>query len=172
MKIQYMMEFVYLVEKLNFTATASEFHLTQPTVSKHVQMLEDALGLPLLARTTHTVEVTEAGGAAYASFKRILQEHDRLMADMERLRHDLSGELRVGVLYYGIREYVQPFVNAFRKALPQIKVIYVSCQNYQVFELLKNGRIDIGIVARVDEEAVAQFDYVPIKREHLKCMIS
>lgn len=172
MKVSYMREFVYLVEKLNFTTTANKFFLTQPTLSKHMQIIEDTLGLPLLTRTTHTVEITEAGKAVYDSFKSIICEYDKLSREMERLQHSLSGQLRIGALYYGIKEYVQPFVNDFKKAFPQISVIYVSCQNYQVIEMLRNGTIDIGVVARINEDEIKQFNYIPIVNETLKCMVS
>jgi len=71
------------------------------------------------------------------------------MADMERLRHDLSGELRVGVLYYAHQRVCAAVRQRLSKGPAADQSHLRSCQNYQVFELLKNGRIDIGIVARV-----------------------
>ncbi len=47
---------------LSFTGAAQSMHISQSALSRHVAMLEDLLGQPLLARRPHGLALTEAGG--------------------------------------------------------------------------------------------------------------
>jgi DNA-binding transcriptional LysR family regulator len=61
MNLQYIDEFVHLARTLNFTQTANEMHVTQPTLSKHMAMLETDLKTKLFDRTSSGVHLTEEG---------------------------------------------------------------------------------------------------------------
>lgn len=58
MRIEYLREYVRLAQTLSFTKTADEFYITQPTLSKHVQLMERELGASLLVRSTHETTLT------------------------------------------------------------------------------------------------------------------
>ena len=45
----------------SFSAAASELSVTHGAVSRHIRMLEDSLGLPLLHRSAHGTKPTEEG---------------------------------------------------------------------------------------------------------------
>ena len=53
--------FVSLSQTLNFTKTANEFYVTQPTVSNYIKSLENSLGVTLLNRNSHSVSLTAEG---------------------------------------------------------------------------------------------------------------
>ena len=54
-------EFVLLARYLNFSKTAQELNLTQPTLSRHIVQLEEELGMQLFRRDKQSVTLTEAG---------------------------------------------------------------------------------------------------------------
>ena len=55
--------FVTLAEELHFGRAAAREHIVQSALSQRLQRLERELGTPLLERTTHHVQLTEAGSA-------------------------------------------------------------------------------------------------------------
>ena len=61
--------FLSLSKTLNFTKTANEFYVTQPTVSNYIKVLENSVGVQLLRRDSHSVSLTPAGKefVAYAN---------------------------------------------------------------------------------------------------------
>ena len=80
--------FLALSESLNFSKTAEQLFMTQPSLSKAIQDLEAALGLPLFERTTRSVRLTP-GGARMATLARsIVGEFDtglrRMQSSAER----------------------------------------------------------------------------------------
>ena len=66
--------FAKVVESASFAAAASHFGMSPGMVSKHVQALEERLGVRLLNRTTRRVGATEVGQDYYERSRRILAE--------------------------------------------------------------------------------------------------
>jgi DNA-binding transcriptional LysR family regulator len=87
--------FAKVVDSASFAAAARHFGMSPAMVSKHVQTLEDRLGVRLLNRTTRKVSPTEAGQEYYERAVRILAE----MEDAETAAGDMQtsprGQLRV-----------------------------------------------------------------------------
>jgi len=87
--------FAKVVDSASFAAAARHFGMSPAMVSKHVQTLEDRLGVRLLNRTTRKVSPTEAGQDYYERAVRILAE----MEDAETAAGDMQtsprGQLRV-----------------------------------------------------------------------------
>lgn len=58
---QQLLSFVAVSETGSFTRAADRVYLSQSTVSQQIRRLEEALGKPLLERTSHQVQLTEEG---------------------------------------------------------------------------------------------------------------
>ncbi|MEQ3624744.1 MAG: LysR substrate-binding domain-containing protein [Celeribacter sp.] len=56
-------DFLELARELNFSRAAEGRNLTQPAFSRRIRNLEDAIGTPLVTRTTRAVALTPAGQA-------------------------------------------------------------------------------------------------------------
>ncbi|TWF80792.1 DNA-binding transcriptional LysR family regulator [Pseudonocardia hierapolitana] len=76
---------VAIVDTGGFTGAAAELGVTQPSVSRAIAALEDALGVRVLRRTSREVLLTTAG-------ERVLARARRVLAEVE----DLVGEARSG----------------------------------------------------------------------------
>ncbi|MBZ0231695.1 MAG: LysR family transcriptional regulator, partial [Deltaproteobacteria bacterium] len=69
-----MTSFRRIVEARSFSAAARQLGLSAAAVTKHVQWLEDEVGVPLLHRTTRSVAPSEAGAAYYQRCVEILDD--------------------------------------------------------------------------------------------------
>ncbi|MCF0230504.1 MAG: LysR family transcriptional regulator, partial [Parasporobacterium sp.] len=69
MKSEHIKEFIVLAEELNYTKAAKKLYISHSSLSKHIAEAERELGVQLFVRTTHAVELTEAGRSVYRSFK-------------------------------------------------------------------------------------------------------
>ena len=97
--------FAELIRLQSFSATASALNLTQPTVSKIIQALEEELGVPLLCRENgrkkRQVQPTAIGEEVYRHALNLLHERDLLLARVDDYRHVKSGTLRLGLALFG-----------------------------------------------------------------------
>src|SRR5579863_6122025 len=66
--------FARVASTRSFSGAARELGISQATASKHVQTLEDWLGVRLLHRTTRRVALTDAGESFFAQCSRILDD--------------------------------------------------------------------------------------------------
>jgi DNA-binding MarR family transcriptional regulator len=86
-----------VAENHSFTRAAEALHVSQPTLSQQIKLLEEALDAQLLDRSGRTVRLTDAGEVYVRHARRALEELDaakRAVVDLE----DLSrGYLRLGM---------------------------------------------------------------------------
>src|SRR5438552_4160644 len=68
-----MRTFVRVAERGSLSAVARELGLGQSTVTRHLRELEEAVGVPLLSRTTRRVTMTDEGSGYYAHCVQILR---------------------------------------------------------------------------------------------------
>jgi DNA-binding transcriptional LysR family regulator len=86
--------FAAVVETQSFSSASRQLRLAASSVTKHVQLLEQALGVALVHRTTRRISVTDAGERFYDQCLGILAQIDTATAIMVAERA-LSGHLRV-----------------------------------------------------------------------------
>lgn len=80
MKIEYLYEFVKLAELGSFQNTADSMYISQPTLSKHIQSIEQELGLPLINRKSSVFSLTSAGMEYLAYAKQICDIQNRYLS--------------------------------------------------------------------------------------------
>jgi DNA-binding transcriptional LysR family regulator len=61
MDLNWLEDFVAVVEEGGFSRAAERRHVTQPALSRRIRALEDWLGTPLFERATHKLSLTPAG---------------------------------------------------------------------------------------------------------------
>ncbi len=87
--------FARVLELRSFTAAARDLGVSQATVSKHVQTLEEWLGWQLLTRTTRRVAPTREGEGFYIHCRRIMDEIDDVR--VETAGAPLQGHVRLSL---------------------------------------------------------------------------
>lgn len=149
MKISDMHAFNTLAKHLNFTRAANELFITQPTLSKYILRIEDELSVTLFVRTKHGVELTEIGQIVHETFKDIVERYSILQGKI--VPHTINnGELKIGMLYYAINEYISPVLKASRRKFPDANFLLFSYQPNPLIKDLFDDKIDVGVVFNVD----------------------
>jgi DNA-binding transcriptional LysR family regulator len=79
----------------SFAAAAAELGMSPSAVSHAVRSVEDRLGIPLFARTTRSVSLTEAGGRFFAGAEPALTDLDKAVEGLTSERGEVTGLLRI-----------------------------------------------------------------------------
>jgi DNA-binding transcriptional LysR family regulator len=139
--------FLTAAENLNFSETAKQLHLSQPTVSHHIKTLEEELAVTLFERTGAGLRLTEAGRLMLPWARRLMHDSTDLQAMMSSLR-EAAGELRIACSTTA-GKYVLPQLAArFRSKYPGIQVRIPACAPEQVALNLLEGDAHIGVLSR------------------------
>lgn len=138
--------FIAVAEKKNFSRAAEELHMTQPSVSQQIQLLERNLGTKLLNRTNKFVELTKAGEIVYSHAKEITGLYKRMSTLVNDLMNEANGLLKIGASYtFG--EYVLPYMLAkLKHQYPNVTPSVLIGNTREIAQAVFNHQIDIGIV--------------------------
>lgn len=117
-----MRTFVRVAERGSLSAVARELGVGQSTISRQLRELEEALGAPLLSRTTRRVAMTDEGSRYYASCLRILRLIEEAGDDVRAGRGAPAGTVRISCTSaLGVLQ-VSRLVFAFQDLHPEIEV--------------------------------------------------
>ncbi len=117
-----MRSFVRVAERGSLSAVARELGLGQSTISRHLQELEDAVGVPLLSRTTRRVTLTDEGSRYYANCVQILRLIEQAGDEARGARGAASGTIRIScTAAFGIL-HITRLVFAFQDRYPDIAI--------------------------------------------------
>ncbi len=117
-----MRSFVAVVEAGSFVGGAAAVGLSKQAVSSHVAELERRLGVRLLHRTTRRLSLTEGGQVFFARARELLDEMDRLEADVSSGSAEPAGLLRINApLTFGIL-HLAPLWGRFAKLHPKLSL--------------------------------------------------
>ena len=138
--------FYWVAELQSFSQAAELLSLRQPTVSAHVQELEEALGGSLLYRIHGRVSLTPLGKVLAERAKTLLAFKRQTMAAVEQFHGTLSGELWVGGSNIP-GEYLLPQkLGAFTKKFPEVKPILRIRDSAGIVEDVLDGKVELGFV--------------------------
>ena len=118
--IQYEL-FASVARTNNISKTAAEFDLTQPAVSHHIIMLEEALGVKLLNRTNRGATLTEAGEEYLSYVENILSVSTEAEARMKSIAEGTASKVTVAALS-SAAGFINRFLLEFARENPDIKV--------------------------------------------------
>lgn len=131
----------------NFAQAARECFVTQPTLSMQIQKLEDYLQVIVFDRSKSPVEPTPMGKKVLEYAKKVMHGANELEELSKSLRGEVSGEFILGVIPT-LAPYVLPlFVQKFIEEYPSVELKIFEYQTDEIVKLLKEGKIDGGILA-------------------------
>jgi len=87
-----------LARERHFGRAAQACHVSQPALSAAIRKLERELGVALVNRQQRYDDLTPEGRALLPWAQQALASLDGLTAEAARLRHSLTGTLRLGVI--------------------------------------------------------------------------
>lgn len=87
--------FSSVAKNLSFTKASQELFISQPAITKHIQELETMYQTRLFERMGNKILLTDAGRLLLEHCEKILEDYGRLEYEMNLLRNEHTGELRL-----------------------------------------------------------------------------
>lgn len=98
MNLRQLEYFVSVAENLNFTKAAKKCFISQTAMTLQIQALEEIVGVPLLIRSKHHVELTPAGKVYLNEAKVILARSEEAVKLAKTAAKGVSGRISIGFI--------------------------------------------------------------------------
>ncbi|AEI43692.1 LysR family transcriptional regulator [Paenibacillus mucilaginosus] len=158
--------FVAVAESGSFTQAARSLHITQPSLSKMVRLLEEDLGVQLIDRSAKKIELTDAGRSILQSAKGILQSVELLTTDLEEVTTLRKGTLRLGIPPMTGGYFLPSIIESFLSDYPDIRLHVLEQGGKSLEQDVLQGELDFSLVILpVKEED--RFHILPCVHEDL-----
>ncbi|HDS1737416.1 LysR family transcriptional regulator [Pseudomonas sp. BP8] len=155
--------FVAVAEELHFGRAAVRLHMTQPPLSRQIQLLEHSLGVLLLERNNRQARLTPAGQKFLEDARRVLQIAESASLSARRIAHGEAGRLMLGFTAVGAYSLIPQLLVHAAEVLPDIDLELSERVSLGQVHALETGMIDVGFVRQVMPSA--RVEYVLIHRE-------
>ena len=138
--------FYTVAKRLSFTKAAAELYVTQPAVTKHIQELEHHFGTALFDRRGNQISITTAGNTLLRHAETIMATYRQLEFDMNALKGQSGGTLRVGASTTVAQYVIPPVLARFHEQSADVSISLLSGNTEQIEQQLLNDTIDLGLV--------------------------
>ncbi|MDX1416392.1 MAG: LysR family transcriptional regulator [Candidatus Promineifilaceae bacterium] len=140
---------VFLVasETLNFTQAARLLHMSQPSVSQHIQSLEQSFGHPLFVRHGRRIELTDAGAELVPLAREMVRRSIQIEETMKSLEGEIHGHLLVGCSTTPGKYILPQLLARFHEQNPRVRVSCTVAAQGDVFGMLCDGEVHVALIS-------------------------
>ncbi|WP_433478631.1 LysR substrate-binding domain-containing protein [Spirillospora sp. CA-142024] len=138
--------FVAVAEELHFGRAAERLRMTQPPLSRQIQLLENELKVRLFDRTNRSVRLTPAGRAFLDEARRLLQQADHAAMSVRQVSAGEAGTITVGFTAASAYATLGRLLEVARTALPDVGIVLREMVTRDQVRALAEGGLDLGFV--------------------------
>jgi LysR family transcriptional regulator, nitrogen assimilation regulatory protein len=135
-----------VVREGSLSRAAALLGVSQSMLTRHIQCLEQELGVPLLYRNGHGVLLTDTGKIFLSSANEILDRTDALLGQMQALRSIPGGTVTMGIPPMLGEFLLVPLTKRFRAEFPEVRLTLREGVSGYLLEWLLTGQLDIAVL--------------------------
>ncbi|GKX35264.1 MAG: LysR family transcriptional regulator [Rhizobiaceae bacterium MnEN-MB40S] len=150
--------FVAAAEELNLHHAAERLQISQPSLSRNIQALEETLGASLFIRRPTGLRISDAGETFLEKARNILQAMDDAGVEAKLVDQGLVGRLRVGYIGSATFGLLPSVLEEYWQTYPKVALSLEIMTNSQLAQALISRRIDIALsrFSLADDQLVSE----------------
>lgn len=160
MEIRVLRYFLAIAREGSITNAARFLHITQPTLSRQIQDLEEELGQKLFTRGSRNMTLTPEGMILRKRAEEIISMVDKTEAEFNSMENVVSGDIYIGGGETEAIKLVAQIAYELRASYPGIHYHLYSGNSEDVTERLDKGLLDFGIL--IQPADISKYDYIDI----------
>lgn len=160
MEIRVLRYFLAIAREGSITNAARFLHITQPTLSRQIQDLEEELGQKLFTRGSRNMTLTPEGMILRKRAEEIISMVDKTEAEFNSMENVVSGDIYIGGGETEAIKLVAQIACELRASYPGIHYHLYSGNSEDVTERLDKGLLDFGIL--IQPADISKYDYIDI----------
>lgn len=130
----------------NMSSAASRLHTSQPSISRHIQALEDELQIAVFRRGRKRISgLTRPGAEALVVARRMLQDSENLRQLGRDFSAQDSGSLVITTSHTHARYKLPRVIERFSADYPRVQVSIRQGHPLQIIQWVSSGEADVAI---------------------------
>lgn len=146
MDFKQLVTFIEVANLKSFSKASDKIYLTQPTVTNHIQKLEEELGVCLFNRNGREVTLTQPGTIFYNYAKEMINLKDCAVHKFDEYKCKINGTIEINTSSIPA-QYILPFIiKEFKSLYPDVYFRIIQTDTKKVYDLIEEGYTNFGIV--------------------------
>ena len=165
MNTSYLKTFIEVVNLKNISKAAEKLFVTQPAVSKQLQLLEKDFGTVLLIKDGRDMIPTAAGKELYKYALNVLCEENKIYDKLRKEDEALDGEINIYSSSLPADYFLYNIIFEFNKLYPSVVYNVRKVDSKIVFNYIEDGLVNFGFTGAVYKKS--KLNFVTIAEDEL-----
>lgn len=163
MDIQVLKNFLMVAREKNITRASEILHISQPTLSRQIQNLEEEFGQKLFYRNNKKVSLTVYGNMLQRRAEEIVSLYEQTQSEIKPDAGVVLGEIRIAVCEASSVDDIYSLGKQFQQEHPLTVLSFFNTSSDQASDMIENGTADFGLLFGYADEK--RFDSHRVSRE-------
>ena len=144
MNTSYLKTFIEVINMRNISRAAEKLFITQPAVSKQLQILEKDFGAVLVKKNGRELIPTEEGTMLYKYAINLLNEENKIYSKLRNDEDILEGELCIYTSSLPADYYIHDLIIGFSEIYPKVTYNIKKVDSKEVYSFIEDGLTSFG----------------------------
>jgi DNA-binding transcriptional LysR family regulator len=164
--IRHLWLFLVVAEEQSFSRAARRLGMSQPPLTEHIQVLEQALKVRLFDRSRRGARLTAVGQAILPSVRKFAEQMGQLERAVREAAAGQTGLLTIGAISSAMLEILPPLLDRLRALHPELTIAVREIDSAEAVPALEAGDVDLAF-GRLEGELGPSIESIPLARERL-----
>lgn len=144
MNTSYLRTFIEVINLKNISKAAEKLFVTQPAVSKQLQLLEKEFGAELFKKSGREIIPTDEGYILYKYAKNVLNEENKIYSLLRKDDNKLYGNMDIYTSSMPADYYIHDLIIEFSNMYPDVTYTIKKIDSDMVFKNIEEGFTSFG----------------------------
>lgn len=140
------------------TGAAKALHITQPTLSRQMALLEEQLGVKLFLRDSRPLSLTDEGLLLRRRAEEILALVDKTQSEVSAKEEQVEGTISIGCGELASVRLLTEWIAAFSQRYPSVVFDLYTANADQIRRRMDDGLTDIGLL--MEPADIERYEYI------------
>ena len=155
--------FLTVARERNITNAAKLLHITQPTLSRQMTLLEDEIGAKLFVRGSRPLSLTEEGRLLRRSAEEILELIEKTEAEISAHEEQVEGTICIGCGELASVKVLMQWIAEFSRQYPRVTFDVYTANADLIKHRMDNGLTDVGLLMEPVDMDRCEYIRMPVR---------
>ena len=170
MNIEYLKNFVTIVDEKNISLASKKLFIAQPSLSNQIKYLEDLYQTKLMYRGGKNIKLTQAGKELYLKSKEIIKLYNQSFVNINNIVNGMHDALNIALPPSIYKELINKIFHTFFNLYPNIKLNIYECNTVLAEQYLNEGKVDVAII-NANISNLDKYNYRILESEVFKAVL-